>query len=109
MIKRTTNSIEDLLSPLRSYFQTNSFSRKEVDEKPILRSELFTREQMEAHAQHLASHHQLTYDVKLPEQLLKRLSDNEEVLVKVAELLHEAVIAKNGSARQANGCWTIFI
>ncbi|MBC7934766.1 MAG: cyclic beta 1-2 glucan synthetase, partial [Rhizobacter sp.] len=94
MIKRTTNSIEDLLSPLRSYFQTNSFSRKEVDEKPPLRSELFTREQMEAHAQYLASYHQLTYDVKLPEQLLKRLSDNEEVLVKVTELLHEAVIEK---------------
>lgn len=94
MIKRTTNTIEDLLSPLRSYFQRNSFSRKEVDEKPPLRSELFTREQMEAHAQWLAAHHQLSFDNKLPEQLLKRLSENEEVLEKVAELLHEAVKEK---------------
>lgn len=93
MIKRTTNTIEDLLSPLRSYFQKNSFSRKEVDEKPPLRSELFTREQMEAHAQYLASHHKLSYD-KQTEQLLKRLSENEEVLVKVTELLLEAVKEK---------------
>src|SRR5688572_3445490 len=93
MIKRTTNTIEDLLSPLRSYFQKNSFSRKEVDEKPPLRSELFTREQMEAHARHLASYHKLSYD-KQTEQLLRRLSENEEVLVKVTELLLEAVKEK---------------
>lgn len=93
MIKRTTSSIEDLLSPLRSYFQRNSFSRKEVDEKPPLRSELFTREQMDVHAQRLASNHRLSHE-KQPEQLLKRLSENEEVLVKVTELLHDAVKEK---------------
>ncbi|RYY44869.1 MAG: cyclic beta 1-2 glucan synthetase, partial [Chitinophagaceae bacterium] len=93
MIKRTTNSIEDLLSPLRSYFQKNSFSRKEVDEKPPLRSELYTREQMEAHARYLAGYHKLSFE-KQPEQLLKRLSENEEVLEKVAELLMEAVKEK---------------
>src|SRR5690606_30955289 len=105
MIKRTTNTIEDLLSPLRSYFQSNSFSRKEVDEKPPLRSELFTREQMDMHAQWLASNHKLSYDNKQPEQLLKRLSENEEVLERVAELLHDAV--KNKKRISPAGEWLL--
>ncbi len=105
MIKRTTNTIEDLLSPLRSYFQSNSFSRKEVDEKPPLRSELFTREQMDIYAQWLASNHKLSFDNKQPEQLLKRLSENEEVLEKVAELLHDAV--KNKKRISPAGEWLL--
>src|SRR6218665_1226949 len=93
MIKSATNTIEDLLSPLRQYFQKKSFSRKEIDERPPLRSEIFTAEQMDAYARQLAVQHQLSYE-DMPEQLLKRLSENEELLTRVAGLLHDAVKEK---------------
>ena len=76
MIKRATNTIEDIFSPLRTYFQDKSFSRKSVDEKPPLRSEIFTRDQMDMHAESLARTHKLSY-AQVPEQLVKRLSENE--------------------------------
>ena len=89
MIKKPT-TIEDIFSPLRTYFQDKSFSRKSVDEKPPLRSEIFTRDQMDAHAASLARIHKLSY-AEVPEQLLKRLSENEELLTRVTQLLHDAV------------------
>ncbi len=94
VINVTSNTIDELLSHLRIYFQKNSFSRKDADEKPPLRSELFTEEQMQQHAEYLSALHQLNY-VQGPEQLLKRLSENEEVLVRVINLLQEAVKEKN--------------
>lgn len=98
------NTIDDLLSHLRIYFQKESFSRKEADETPPLRSELFTKEQMRQHADQLASHHRLDYN-KAPEQLLKRLSENEEVLVKVSDLLQDAV--KNKQRISPAGEWLL--
>lgn len=92
-MKVTTNTFDEFLINLRAYFQTN-ISRKYADEKPPLRSELFTRDQMEQHAKFLAGAHQLSYE-QAPEQLVKRLSDNEEVLVKVTNLLHDAVKEKS--------------
>lgn len=63
---------------------------------------------MDGHAAYLSAIHKLSEE-KQPEVLLKRLSENEEVLIKVTELLHDAVKDKKGLALQANGCWIIFI
>ena len=59
------------------------------DEKP-LRSELFSSSQMEEHGKTLANFH--TLDEKhAPERLLKRLAENESVLLEVRDLLIEVV------------------
>src|SRR5450432_2664738 len=56
------------------------------DEKAPIRSELFSLEQLESYAKTLAKNHQLTID-KPSEQLLKRLAENEEILLEVHNLL----------------------
>jgi cyclic beta-1,2-glucan synthetase len=59
------------------------------DEKP-LRSDLFSSSQMEEHGKTLANLH--TLDEKYaPERLLKRLAENESVLLEVRDLLIEVV------------------
>jgi cyclic beta-1,2-glucan synthetase len=92
-MKVTTNTIGELLSPLRQYFQKNSLSRKDASDEPPLRSQLFSIEQMEQHAGTLAKSHHLSYK-QAPEQLLKRLDKNEEVLFRVTKLLQEAIREK---------------
>src|ERR1700722_19974138 len=56
------------------------------NEKAPIRSELFSLEQLESYARTLAKNHQLTID-KPSEQLLKRLAENEEILLEVHNLL----------------------
>ncbi len=102
-MKVTTNTLDEFLANLRAYFQKNT-ARKYADEKPPLRSELFTTAQMEQHAKFLAGSHELSYE-QAPEQLVKRLSDNEEVLVKVTNLLHDAV--KDKSRISPAGEWLL--
>jgi cyclic beta-1,2-glucan synthetase len=92
-MKVKTNPFGEFLSPLRQYFQKDSFSRKEVNEKPPLRSALFSVEQIESHAGTLAHSHQLSKQ-DTGEKLLKRLAENEEVLVRVTSLLQAAVREK---------------
>lgn len=92
-MKVKSNAIDDLFSPLRQYFQKDGLNREDVDEKPPLRSELFSADQMEHHAMQLASSHVVTHE-QAPEQLLKRLADNEEILNRVTVLLQDAVREK---------------
>jgi cyclic beta-1,2-glucan synthetase len=89
-----SNTIEEFFSQLRQYFQKNNITRKEVSDKPPLRSELFSTEQMEQHAMYLAGTHQLSFE-SAPEQLLKNLDENEEVLLRVTHLLQNAVKEKS--------------
>ncbi len=89
-MKVNTNPIDELLSPLRQYFQKDDFQREDVNKIPPLRSELFSMDQLEHHAKVLANSHQLS-DQKSQELLLKRLSDNEETILKVTDLLHNSV------------------
>src|ERR1044072_7965860 len=89
-MKVKSNAIDELFSPLRQYFQKDILSREDVNEKPPLRSELFSTEHMDQHAMQLASSHVVTHE-EAPEQLLKRLADNEEILNRVTELLQETV------------------
>lgn len=92
-MKVKTNALGELLSPLRQYFQKDSFTRKDVNEKPPLRSALFNTDQMGHHAGLLAHSHHLSSG-HAPEQLLKRLADNEEILFRVTALLQTAVRKK---------------
>lgn len=67
----------------------DSANKKEQVKAP-LRSELFTEIQLEAHAKLLAKRHTLL--AKTPtEGLLKRLADNEEILLKTQAILTENI------------------
>jgi cellobiose phosphorylase len=59
------------------------------NEKPPIRADLFSLEQMEQYAKTLAKNHVVTAE-RTPEQLLKRLADNEEILLEVHNLLTES-------------------
>ncbi len=67
-------------------FFGESIAGKNDSEKLPLRSELFTREKLQQHAVTLAKRHVLITR-QAPEQLLKRLSENEHILLEVHELL----------------------
>ena len=60
------------------------------EEKPPLRSELFTEEQLDKYAISLAERHTL-FSKTPSENLLKRLDENERILLEVHENLTEAV------------------
>lgn len=66
--------------------------RKYANEKPPLRAELFTADQMAQYSKSLAHSHTIGTG-QAPDQLLKRLADNEDVLIEVHDLLTETVIA----------------
>ena len=66
--------------------------KKYANEKPPLRAELFTTGQMEQYAKELAAEHVLMSG-RASEHLLKRLADNEEVLLEVHNLLTESAKA----------------
>ena len=92
---------EDLISPLKPIFQKENFSHAEAREKPPLRSELFTLEQLDQHAQKLANTHTITHE-SMPEQLLKRLSDNEDILFNTVALLQENIREKKSISPAAD-------
>lgn len=75
-----------IITPL---FSDNLF-HKYANEKPPLRSELFTLQQMEHHAAGLAAKHILTR-ARPSEKMLKRLGENERLLVEIHGLLTETV------------------
>ncbi len=89
----STGSINDLLAPLKQYFKKDNFSREDVISSPPLRSELFTADQMDQYAGQLATRHTITNEQR-PEKLLRRLAENEEIILRVTALLHETVREK---------------
>ncbi len=92
-IKVTTVTLEELLSPLKQYFLRDTFIRSDINNAPPLRAEIFTLDQFGLHANELAIRHELT-EKKMPENLLRRLAENEEVIIRVIDLLHEAIQKK---------------
>src|ERR1700744_49807 len=92
-VKNTT--IHELLSRLKLVFQETDATKKYANEAPPLRSELFNTYQMELHGKHLAKTHQVRTGHKAPEWLLKRLADNEKILLGVRNLLIESIKEKN--------------
>ena len=83
-------SIQELLSHLRISLPGDNLLRKYANEKPPLRAELFSTDQMALYGKTLAGRHQVVGG-RAPNQLLKRLANNEEVLLEVHELLTDAV------------------
>jgi hypothetical protein len=68
----------------------DGLAQKYAGDKPPLRSELFSRDQMEQHGRILAASHKLSPG-HAPDQLLTRLSENEGVLISARNLLADAV------------------
>ncbi|MFZ7125632.1 MAG: GH36-type glycosyl hydrolase domain-containing protein [Desulfobacterales bacterium] len=67
---------------------------KYAGDEPLLRSELFSADQMQEHGKALAASHELSSE-RGPDRLLARLADNEGVLTNVRRLLTEAVKSKH--------------
>jgi cyclic beta-1,2-glucan synthetase len=88
-LKVNINPISDFLTQLRISFLGDNLMHKYDNEKAPIRSELFSLEQLETYARNLAKTHQITTD-RTPEQLLKRLAENEEILLEVHNLLTES-------------------
>jgi cyclic beta-1,2-glucan synthetase len=85
-LKVNINPIQEFISQLRISFLGDDLMHKYDNEKAPIRSELFSLEQLESYARTLAKSHVLTID-KPSEQLLKRLAENEEILLEVHNLL----------------------
>ena len=81
-----TTPIQEFISQLRISFLGDDLLHKYDNEKEPIRSELFSLEQLESYARILARNHQTTPDLA-SEQLLKRLAENEEILLEVHNLL----------------------
>ena len=84
------NPIQDILSSLGISFPGIDLMKKYANEKPPLRSELFSADQMEEYGKTLAARHKLITG-QSQNVLLKRLADNEELLLEVHHLLTDAV------------------
>jgi cyclic beta-1,2-glucan synthetase len=84
------NPIQDILSSIGITFPGKDLMQKYANEKPPLRSELFSADQLEQYGKILAAKHKLVLG-RGPNTLLKRLANNEELLVEVHHLLTEAV------------------
>jgi cellobiose phosphorylase len=78
------------LPHLRASFRGTDLAKKYSGDKPPLRSELFSRDQMEQHGKTLAASHKLSPG-HAPDQLLARLSENEGVLFSARNLLTQAL------------------
>jgi cyclic beta-1,2-glucan synthetase len=104
MSKAKNNPIQEFLTQLRISFLGDNLMHKYDNEKPPIRGELFSLEQMETYAKTLAATHQITEE-RTPEQLLKRLADNEEILLEVYALLTES--AKENSRITPAGEWLL--
>ena len=83
----------ELISNMRSLFQTNSPNLNYRNEEP-LRAELFSSDQMERFGKTLARKHKLNPKPG-KDHLLKRLANNETILLKVRKLLTDSIQNKN--------------
>ena len=84
------SSVHELLVRLRAYFQDSHLTKKYANEEPPLRAELFNTDQLEQHGKFLARSHKVKMG-RAPERLLKRLANNEKILIDVRNLLAEAI------------------
>nr|WP_321464299.1 glucoamylase family protein [uncultured Desulfobulbus sp.] len=85
-------AIRHLIRSLRAHLGKKSPQTSYATDEPPLRSGLFSAEQMEHHGKALAMSHTLQHG-RPQDRLLKRLAENEGVLLGVRVLLTEAVKA----------------
>lgn len=83
-------AIRETMLQLRMRLRGNGLTKKYLGDEPPLRAELFSAVQMEQHGKNLAAAHQLTPEYA-PDQLLARLTENEQTLISVCALLMTAV------------------
>jgi cellobiose phosphorylase len=83
----------ELISEVRSFFQTNNSKTNYLNEEP-LRAELLSTDQLERFGKALAENHSLSLKSR-HDHLLRRLADNESILHKVRKLLIESIRKKN--------------
>jgi cyclic beta-1,2-glucan synthetase len=86
-MKVTTSTVSDILTHLRLNLFSNNDERKY--EEPF-RSELFSSEQMDRHGKAVAKSHRLQKGRPV-DKLLKRLQENEKILLEVRTLLAESI------------------
>lgn len=67
-----------------------SATHRHTADKPPLRAELFSSDQMERHGRHLAGAHRLSLG-RAPDQLLERLAGNEDVLLGTCNVLTASI------------------
>ena len=91
-MKIGNTSFGKLMLRLQAFLHINSSTHKYTTNETPLRSGLFSADQMEHHGKTLAASHALSSG-RPQDRLLKRLADNEEVLLGVRDLLTEAVQA----------------
>ena len=99
-MKASERTIFERLLEIAARFGRADSPRKYADEEPLLRSELFSADQMEQHGKNLAVAHRLAPG-RAPDRLLTRLAENEGILVDVCDLLTAAVTA-NGRISPAS-------
>jgi cyclic beta-1,2-glucan synthetase len=79
------------LHHLRSSLRVAGLERMYDGAEPPLRSELLSADQMQLHGRTLAGSHALSPGRATDHQLLSRLAENEDVLLKVRTMLAEAI------------------
>ena len=89
-MKMSSKAMLGNLPHVRASFRGKDLAQKYAGDKPPLRSELFSRDQMEQHGKTLAASHKLSAG-HARDQLLARLSENEGVLISARNLLADAV------------------
>jgi cellobiose phosphorylase len=87
-------TVRDLLPRLRMYIKKNGSAEKYANEAPPLRAELFNTQQLEHYGIALANTHRILTDRKAPDWLLKRLADNERILIDIRNLFIDAIKEK---------------
>ncbi|MFT4094137.1 MAG: glucoamylase family protein [Niabella sp.] len=87
--------VDEIVGKMRDYFTFES-AHTFKNEDPF-RLDLLSNAQMESLGKHVASQHE-TLKTKQPDKVLKRLSDNEDVIIKVQQLLAEAIKNKHALA-----------
>ena len=100
----SSNTFQDFLSQIRVTFLGDNLMRKYENEKSPLRAELFSTEQLEVYAASLAETHMLSLE-PAPDQLLRRLDENQDILLEVRNLLIES--AKENSSISPAGEWLL--
>ncbi len=93
-MKTSKTIIFKSLDRLMTRFRKSGASLKGLGEEPLLRSELFSSDQLEQHGKHMAASHKLTLE-RPREQLLTRLEVNEHALIRVYNQLTAAVAANH--------------
>ena len=89
-IELLPQAIAQLKKNIIDPFLGENNNSKYINDRAPLRAEIFTSEKLEQHAVSIAKRHVLVYEKK-SEQLLKRLGENEKILLEVYSLLSETL------------------